>query len=117
MKICTCLNCMNIYHDVNPSGESIEYKNDASIPDLEYFENGEDSFVGCPECRTDDYLSNNIHQMANKKTTNKFKEGQEIIVLHQDGRFYTETIEEIDGETVWLKDSCDVSINNCHEKI
>ena len=65
MKLCTCNNCGNIYEDMNPSDESIEYPLIEGIKELPTIklEDG-DTGYGCPECKTDGYLQDNINELA-----------------------------------------------------
>ncbi len=67
MKLCTCNNCGKVWEDLNPGKDSIEYPN-ADFPPLEYMtEEGPettDSYWGCPECRWDGNLNDNINEAA-----------------------------------------------------
>ena len=63
MKICRCNNCGKKYEDINPGTDSLDYPNQ-DLPILEAMEVEEDGetvyLVGCPVCRTDAYLMDNI---------------------------------------------------------
>lgn len=61
MKICTCNMCDEIFEDMNPSNSSIDYYYDVSIKPLIEIEEEEIIYWGCPNCRTDAYLVDNIH--------------------------------------------------------
>lgn len=67
MKVCTCNNCGNIFEDLNPSEESIEYS-DFPIDELEMCNDGNDTFLGCKVCRTDEFLMDNINYKAMSET-------------------------------------------------
>lgn len=69
MKLCTCLNCGNVYEDMNPGRDSIDYPDelldDFFIPELPTITlNDGDIGYGCPECKTDGYLQDNIQPDA-----------------------------------------------------
>ncbi len=68
MKLCTCNNCGNVYEDMNPGKDSIEYPDSAAFNALEklYEDEGnpESGFWGCPECKDDGALTDNINEAA-----------------------------------------------------
>jgi len=71
-NLCTCNNCGNVYHDSNPSHESINYSDEVLdicgglIGELVQLEDEEDGdiFTGCPECKTDGNLMDNVNGNA-----------------------------------------------------
>jgi len=71
-NLCTCNNCSKVYFDSNPSDESIEYPDEiltdcgGLIGELIQIEDEEDGdiFTGCPECKTDGCLMDNVNGNA-----------------------------------------------------
>jgi len=71
VKLTTCTNCGNVYYDMNPGNNSIEYPielfNIFEIQELPFiqFLNDEGVFeengYGCPNCHTDGYLQDNVN--------------------------------------------------------
>jgi len=53
VPLCRCNNCMRIYEDTNPQGEAHKFK---VAEDLKKLACHNDMRI-CPECRTDEYLS------------------------------------------------------------
>lgn len=67
MKLCKCNNCGNIWEDMNPQVNAIEYPDNPAVEPLviveEYEEFDHDRYIkiwGCPVCRTDNYLTDYI---------------------------------------------------------
>lgn len=52
---CRCNNCMETFISADNSSLN-ELLPDNGESDLQFFENGEDSFWGCPVCETDEHL-------------------------------------------------------------
>lgn len=72
MKLTTCGNCGNVYEDMNPGEESIDYAEDVArvfpiqeLPTIQRIhEDGSKDgtgYYGCPECKTDGYLQDNVN--------------------------------------------------------
>jgi len=68
MHICTCNNCGEIYEDMNPSKESIDYP-EQDLDQLRYINvneatendgiHGKEMAWVCPKCLTDEHLIDN----------------------------------------------------------
>ncbi len=58
--LCKCNNCGNILYDENPQvgaeKYNIEVINEIIYP-MELLNDGDESFLGCGECETDEYLT------------------------------------------------------------
>ena len=71
MKLTTCGNCGNVYHDMNPGNDSIEYPMELMylfgidelpcIPLLDGEGRFEQDGYGCQKCHTDSYLQDNVN--------------------------------------------------------
>lgn len=72
MNICTCNNCGNLYEDLNPSSISKDYKF-RELPILELMKDEDGLFYGCPICKTDGYLVDDINHKAINYEKNKKK--------------------------------------------
>lgn len=74
MKLCTCNNCGSIFEDMNPGDDSIEYtgRQYNHLPELPtiLLDDGTIGY-GCPECKTDGYLQDNISEQDNILLTSK----------------------------------------------
>ncbi|SEI39653.1 hypothetical protein SAMN05216327_101216 [Dyadobacter sp. SG02] len=53
--LCKCGECDQIFIDLNPQTDCEEYPCDGLI-ELELLGKGENSFYGCPTCKTDSFL-------------------------------------------------------------
>lgn len=57
MKLCKCNNCNSLFIDHNPQVDAIEFMDDPGIDELVQLTDDGDTFWGCPNCLTDDYLT------------------------------------------------------------
>ena len=90
MKLTTCGNCENVYEDMNPGDDSIDYPDSLierfkiqELPTINLLDdkgNKEDIGYGCPNCNTDGYLQDNVNPycggMAKKIHSYLKKNGQ-----------------------------------------
>jgi len=65
VNVCHCNNCGGVFYDDNPSDESIDYPlsevKDKVSGSLELLEDEGGFFKGCPSCKTDGCLMDNLH--------------------------------------------------------
>ena len=61
--LCKCNNCDSILIDMNPQIDATEKEvpKDAKYMDYLWDKEGEMYYWACPECETDDYLTDNIN--------------------------------------------------------
>jgi hypothetical protein len=61
MKLCYCNNCEFVFEDMNPADNSPDFSDDLPFGPLEIIKDEEDGpeefFWACPNCKTDEYLS------------------------------------------------------------
>ena len=90
MKLTTCGNCENVYEDMNPGDDSIDYPDSLierfkiqELPTINLLDdkgNKEDIGYGCLICNTDGYLQDNVNPycggMAKKIHSYLKKNGQ-----------------------------------------
>lgn len=55
-QLCKCNNCDTVMYDENPS-EQPELKVPEGTRSMEKFDDEGESVWGCPECKTDEYLT------------------------------------------------------------
>ena len=67
IESCQCNNCMRYFE---------------SDDELEYFEEDGERFLGCPECKTDDYLMQYV-----KEENKMIQIGDEVIIISNCGGF------------------------------